>query len=39
MLYHLYLGRFTHIWAAPAVFTALFLGVSSVFSLFLLSLI
>ena len=39
MLYHLYLGRFTRVWAARAVFTALFLGVSSVFSLVLLSLI
>jgi hypothetical protein len=39
MLYHLYLGRFSRVWAARAVFTALFLGVSSVFSLVLLSLI
>ena len=39
MLYHLYLGRFTRVWAARAVFTALFLGVSSVFSLVHLSLI
>ncbi|WP_439137052.1 hypothetical protein [Roseicyclus sp.] len=39
MLYHLYLGRFTRVWAARAVFTALFLGVSSVFSIVLLSLI
>jgi hypothetical protein len=38
MLYHLYLGRFTRVWAARAVFTALFLGVSAVFSLVLLSL-
>jgi hypothetical protein len=39
MLYHLYLGRFVRVWAARAVFTALFLGVSAVFSLILLSLI
>lgn len=39
MLYHLYLGRFTRVWAARGVFSALFIGVSAVFSLVLLSLI
>ncbi|WP_297618362.1 hypothetical protein [uncultured Roseicyclus sp.] len=39
MLYHLYLGRFTRVWAARAVFTTLFMGVSAVFSVVLLSLI
>ena len=39
MLYHLYLGRFTRVWAARGVFTALFMGVSALFSLVLLSLI
>ncbi|MBF9047854.1 hypothetical protein LSUCC0031_12080 [Rhodobacterales bacterium LSUCC0031] len=39
MLYHLYLGRFTRVWAARGVFTALFMGVSALFSIVLLSLI
>jgi hypothetical protein len=39
MLYHLYLGRFDRVWAARGVFTAVFLGLSAVFSLVILSLI
>jgi hypothetical protein len=39
MLYHLYLGRFDSVWAARGVFTAIFLGLSAVFSLTILSLI
>lgn len=39
MLYHLYLGRFTRVWAARGVFAAVFLGFSALFSLVILSLI
>ena len=39
MLYHLYLGRFTEVWAARGVFTGVYLGVSLVFGLVFLSLL
>lgn len=39
MLYHLYLGRFTRVWAARAVFTLVFFGVSALFGTVFLSLI
>jgi hypothetical protein len=38
MLYHLYLGRFTSVWAARGVFTAVFLLVAAVFGAVYLSL-
>jgi len=39
MLYHLYLGRFTQVWTARAVFLAVYLFVSALFGLIFLSLI
>lgn len=39
MLYHLYLGRFTQVWPARAVFTLVYLGLSVVFGLLFVSLI
>lgn len=39
MLYHLYLGRFTRVWAARAVFTLVFFGTSALFGFVFLSLI
>lgn len=39
MLYHLYLGRFERVWAARAVFTFVYLGLSALFGLVFLSLI
>lgn len=39
MLYHFYLGRFTEVWAARGVFTAVFLGLWLVFGFVFLSLI
>jgi hypothetical protein len=38
MLYHLYLGRFVRVWAARAVFTAVYLGLSALFGVVFLSL-
>jgi hypothetical protein len=38
MLYHLYLGRFTRVWAARGVFTAVYLGLAALFGLVFLSL-
>lgn len=38
MLYHLYLGRFTRVWAARGVFTAVYLGLAALFGLIFLSL-
>ena len=39
MLYHLYLGRFTRVWAARGVFLGVFLALSAGFGLVFLSLI
>ena len=39
MLYHLYLGRFTRVWAARSVFTLVFLGTSALFGFVFLSVI
>jgi hypothetical protein len=39
MLYHLYLGRFTRVWAARGVFTLVYLGLSALFGFVFLSLI
>jgi hypothetical protein len=39
MLYHLYLGRFTDVWAARGVFTLVYLGLVALFGLVFLSLI
>ncbi|MEQ8368881.1 MAG: hypothetical protein RIB61_19460 [Roseicyclus sp.] len=39
MLYHLYLGRFTRVWAARAVFTVVFLVFTALFGFVILSLI
>ena len=38
MLYHLYLGRFTRVWAARGVFTVVYLGLAALFGLVFLSL-
>jgi hypothetical protein len=38
MLYHLYLGRFVRVWAARAVFTAVYLGLAALFGVVFLSL-
>ena len=38
MLYHLYLGRFDNVWAARAVFTAVYLALAGLFGLVFLSL-
>jgi hypothetical protein len=38
MLYHLYLGRFERVWAARAVFSAVYLGLAGLFGLVFLSL-
>jgi len=39
MLYHLYLGRFTNVWAARGVFTLVYLFCAGLFGLVFLSLI
>lgn len=39
MLYHLYLGRFTRVWAARSVFTLVLFGISALFGFVFLSLI
>ena len=38
MLYHLYLGRFERVWAARAVFSAVYLGLAGLFGFVFLSL-
>lgn len=38
MFYHLYIGRFERVWAARAVFTAIYLAASGVLSLVFLAL-